>query len=175
MTPGTLLRRFFVPSIITTIICLIRYRAFVSPRAEVELGSRLKLGKGVRISAFTKIKASDGLLVIGSKTDVATGCFISSHTGGLEIGEDALIGPNCVVLANNYGFNRLDVPFRLQGHTSKGTRIGRNVMLGANSVVLDGSRVGDGVMVSPNSVVSGKIPDNVIVQGNPAKIVFKRR
>ncbi len=42
-------------------------------------------------------------------------------------------------------------------------------------MVLDGAQVGDGVIVAPNSVVSGRIPDNAIVQGNPAKVVFTRR
>jgi acetyltransferase-like isoleucine patch superfamily enzyme len=31
------------------------------------------------------------------------------------------------------------------------------------------------VIVAANSVVAGKIPDNAIVQGNPAKVVFIRR
>lgn len=171
----TLLRRFFVPPIVTSLLCLIKYRAFVSPRAEVEMSGHLKLGKGARISAFAKVKASNGPLVIGRNAQLATGCFVSGQPGGLEIGEDALIGPNCALLSGNYRFDRLDVPIRLQGQRSKGTRIGRNVLLGANSVVLDGAQVGNGVIVAPNSVVSGRIPDNAIVQGNPAKVVFTRR
>ena len=41
--------------------------------------------------------------------------------------------------------------------------------------ILDGSEIGDGVIIAPNSVVSARIPDNAIVQGNPAKIIFTRR
>jgi virginiamycin A acetyltransferase len=42
-------------------------------------------------------------------------------------------------------------------------------------VILDGAEVGKGVIVSASSVVSGKVPDNAIVQGNPARVIFVRR
>jgi acetyltransferase-like isoleucine patch superfamily enzyme len=66
--------------------------------------------------------------------------------------------------------------FREQGTESKGPiRIGNNVWIGVGSVILDNAEIGDGVIVTPNSVVSGRIPANAIVQGNPAKTVFIRR
>ena len=42
-------------------------------------------------------------------------------------------------------------------------------------MILDGAQVGDEVIVSAGSVVSGRIPDAVVVAGNPARVVFKRR
>jgi len=53
--------------------------------------------------------------------------------------------------------------------------IGENVWIGGNSVVLDGTTIGNNVIVASGSVVSGHIPDNVILQGNPAKEIFRRR
>ena len=40
-----------------------------------------------------------------------------------------------------------------------------------NSIVLRGSFLGDNCVVGAGSVVSGKFPDNVIIAGNPAKII----
>ena len=68
----------------------------------------------------------------------------------------------------------LDQTFRAQGHRSSGTRIGNNVLIGANAVINYVSEIGDGVVISANSTVSGKIK-NSIVQGNPAKVIFTRR
>jgi acetyltransferase-like isoleucine patch superfamily enzyme len=58
---------------------------------------------------------------------------------------------------------------------SKGTRIGNRVWIGSNSVVLGGAEIGDNVIVSAGSVVSGAVPPNTIVLGNPAKVIFTRR
>lgn len=49
--------------------------------------------------------------------------------------------------------------------------IGDNVQLHANCMVIGGVRVGDNVIVGAGSVVVKDIPDNVVVAGNPAKIV----
>ena len=58
---------------------------------------------------------------------------------------------------------------------SKPTRIGHRVWIGSNCVVLAGSEIGDNVIVSAGSVVSGRVPPNSIVLGNPAKVIFTRR
>ena len=40
-----------------------------------------------------------------------------------------------------------------------------------NSIVLKGTVLGDGVIVGAGSVVSGTFPDNVIIGGNPARVI----
>ena len=134
----------------------------------------MHLSRGTQISSFCKIKAS-GPLTIGENTHIAAGCFLGAGAGGLDIGPNCLIGPNCVIMTGEYVYTRLGVPLREQGTVSKGTRIGRNVFIGANSVILDGSRVGDDVIIAAGSVVSGTIPPATIVSGNPAKVIFRRR
>jgi acetyltransferase-like isoleucine patch superfamily enzyme len=147
----------------------------VSTRAEVELSPLLHIGRGSEVSSFSKIKASYGPLQLGKNCFVGAGCFIAAHQGGVVIGDDCLISPHVTILSSNYHFRRLDVPIWRQGCSSKGVRIGNNVWIGSGACILDGAQVGSGVIVAPNSVVSGKIPDNVIVQGNPAKVIFTRR
>jgi acetyltransferase-like isoleucine patch superfamily enzyme len=106
---------------------------------------------------------------------VSTGCFIGAGVAGLTMGDDVLISPNCTILTGTYLFDRLDVPLQDQGTISKGVRIGHRVWIGSNSVVLAGSEIGDNVIVSAGSVVSGTVPPNSIVLGNPAKVIFTRR
>ena len=175
MKPGVLLRRFLLPAPVVSIICYFRFKARVSPRAEVELSPNLTLGKGTQVASFCKVKASEGRLDIGSNTHIATGCFLAGMKGGLTIGDNVLVGPNCTILSNKYSFDDISRPIHEQGHTSAGTRIADNVLLGAGVVVLDGADIGDGVIVAPNSVVSGRIPPNTVILGNPARVVFRRR
>ena len=171
----TIISRFLLPRIIITLYYFFKFRCIVSPKAEVDLSKNLQIGKKSQISSFAKIKASAGLLKIGSKVDISAGSSLSSGEGKLIIGDDCLIGPNCVILADSYNHNRIDQTFREQGHSSLGTVIGNNVFIGAGSVILDGCNIGDGVIISANSTVSGTIAENSVIQGSPATIIFTRR
>jgi len=175
MNIGKIIRRFLVPAPLVTLNYLLKYGCKISPKAEVELSPLLKIGKKSQISSFTKIKVSDGQLSIGKHTDIGTNCFISASQGGVTIGDYCLISPNVTIIGNNYKYNDLEKPICLQEKTSKGITIGDNVWLGAGVAILDGAKIGNGVIIAPNSVVSGTLADNVIVQGNPAKVVFTRR
>lgn len=168
-------RRFLVPRWYVSFACYWRFRAQVSPHAEVELSKTLILGRGTVISSYTKVKATGGTLVTGERTRIATGCFLDAQAGGLKIGSGVLIGPNCVLITSSYHHEKLGVPLEEQGFESKGTRIGDNVFIGSNSVIMDGSDVGDDVIVAAGSMVSGVVAPRSIVSGNPAKVIFTRR
>lgn len=47
--------------------------------------------------------------------------------------------------------------------------IGEGCFLGANSIILKGTTLGKNVVVGAGSVVSGTFPDNVIIAGNPCE------
>ncbi|HLU26272.1 MAG TPA: acyltransferase [Longimicrobiales bacterium] len=175
MKLGVFARRFLVPAHLRTLIYFLRNRALVSPRAEVDFTPNLVLGKGVVISAFSKIKATDGPLICGDGVMIGPGCFISSGSRGIRIGANTLIAANTVIVGNNHSYDRLDMPIKEQPLRSLGIEIGPDVWIGANVCILDGAKIGEGVVVSAGSVVSGTIPPRMIVAGNPAKPVFERR
>ena len=59
-----------------------------------------------------------------------------------------------------------------QGFTSKGpTRIGDNVWLGANAVVVSGVTIGDRCVIGANSVVTTDLPPFSIAAVLPAKVI----
>jgi acetyltransferase-like isoleucine patch superfamily enzyme len=167
-------RRFLIPSSVVTLYALLRWRAKISMRAEVELHPNLLLGRGTAVSSFTKMKATDGPLVTGQQCGFAPGCFISAGAGGIYFGDHVIVGPNVSIIASNYRYERLDEPLEQQGHTSVGIRIGRNVWIGANAVILDGAEIGDNSIIVANSLVNRRFPANCIIQGNPARVILKR-
>lgn len=170
-----IIRRFFIPRKFVSLYYFFKFSCKISPRAEVEINSNLKIGRSTNIGSFTKIKASEGPLIIGKNVSISAGCDIGSGEKGIVIGDNCLIGPHVNIIGNNYRYDRMDIPICEQGQISKGITIGENVWIAAGSCILDGSIIGDGVIIAPNSVVSAKIPKNKIIQGNPAKIIFNRR
>ncbi|MEZ5863828.1 MAG: DapH/DapD/GlmU-related protein [Geminicoccaceae bacterium] len=175
MNIATVLRRFLVPAPAVSLYYFAKFGCKISTRAEVELSPNVTIGRGTQISSFVKIKASNGPLRIGERVMIATGVFVDAHKGGLTIGDHSMIGPNSVLVGVNYRYDRLDVPIQTQGSVSKGIRIGSDVWLGANVVVTDGAVIGDHTIVGPGSVVTGSLPEGVIANGSPAKVLFRRR
>lgn len=89
----------------------------------------------------------------------------------LKIGSYTKITGGCVILTHDYS---LSVLRRVYGDwIGEGavTEIGDNCFIGMNSIILMGSRIGNNVIVGAGSVVHGEIPDNVVVAGNPAKVI----
>jgi maltose O-acetyltransferase len=54
---------------------------------------------------------------------------------------------------------------------SKEVKIGSNVWIGGNSVILPGVTIGDGVTVGAGSVVTKDVEPYVVVAGNPARVI----
>ncbi|ENK6778518.1 maltose O-acetyltransferase [Escherichia coli] len=52
-------------------------------------------------------------------------------------------------------------------------RIGNNVWIGGRAVINPGVTIGDNVVVASGAVVTKDVPDNVVVGGNPARIIKK--
>jgi virginiamycin A acetyltransferase len=171
---STLILRALTPMVLVRAYYFWRHRAVISGKAEVEASPATRWGEGCVISAFTKIKIG-GPFIMGRRVQISTGCFIAAGPGGLTLGDDVLISPNCTIVTGHYRFDELEVPLQEQGSVSRGVQVGHRVWIGANSVVLDGADIGDNVIVSAGSVVQGRIPPNSVVLGNPAKVIFTRR
>lgn len=58
-------------------------------------------------------------------------------------------------------------------HNSQSHRptIGKNVEIGANSVIIGKIRIGDNVKIGAGTLINKDIPDNAIVVGNPFRII----
>ena len=89
----------------------------------------------------------------------------------VEIGEYCKITQGVVILQHDYSRSVLRRVYGEVIGESQKTVIGDNVFIGVNSIILMGSQIGDNVIIGAGSVVSGNIPNNVVVAGNPAKVL----
>lgn len=89
----------------------------------------------------------------------------------LKIGDYCKITRGCSILTHDYSRSVIRMYCGDVIGEAGETIIGNNVFIGINSVILMGTQIGDNVIIGSGSVVSGKIPSNVVVAGNPAKII----
>jgi acetyltransferase-like isoleucine patch superfamily enzyme len=52
-------------------------------------------------------------------------------------------------------------------------KIGNNVFIGANSIIMYGINILDNTIIAAGSVVTKSFPENVIIGGNPARVIGK--
>ena len=89
------------------------------------------------------------------------------HPVGIVINPSAKIGKNCVIYQNvTIGSGKYSEKYNCQVPI-----IGENVTIYANSVVIGGIYVGKNSVIGAGSIVVRDVPENVIVAGNPAKII----
>lgn len=89
----------------------------------------------------------------------------------LSIGEYCKITSGVTILTHDYSRSVLRRVYGEVIGEGKKTVIGNNVFIGMNSIILMGAHIGNNVIIGAGSVVSGIIPSNVVIAGNPAKII----
>ena len=117
------------------------------------------------------IAKNDAKISIGQNVGISGATIYSWRQ--IEIGDNCLIGANVKIIDTD--FHPVNSAERLRGENekanSKPIKIGNNVFIGMNSIILKGSEIGDNCVVGAGSVVSGKFESDSIIAGNPAKII----
>ena len=88
--------------------------------------------------------------------------------GGLEIGDDVMIGPNVSLITSGHP---VEPSRRRDCVVAKPIVIGRNVWIGAGATIIGGVTIGENAVVAAAAVVTRDVPPNTLVGGNPAKII----
>lgn len=98
--------------------------------------------------------------------------YIDTNNGiFIEIGAYCKITTGVRILAHDYSYSVLRRVYHNIPKKASLTKIGDNCFIGVNSIILSGSKIGNNVIIGAGSVVSGKIPDNQVWAGNPARFI----
>ncbi|NCE77809.1 DapH/DapD/GlmU-related protein [Turicibacter sp. TS3] len=139
----------------------------------VSIGSNVRIGDYSRILCSGTIRNLGKGFTIGDNCGIGENCFFGA-AGGIEIGNDVIMGQNVRFHSENHNYLDTTIPIRLQGVTNKGIQIGNDCWIGAGAVFLDGVKVGNGCVIGANTLVNKDIPDNHVAVGIPMRIVKKR-
>ncbi len=119
-----------------------------------------------------------GDVIVGPGSYIGPGASLRGDFGRMIVGQGANVQDNCVM----HGFPETDTIVEDWGHIGHGAvlhgcHIGRNAMVGMNSVVMDGVVVGEAAFIAAMSFVKAgtEIPPRSLAQGIPAKVVRELR
>ena len=102
----------------------------------------------------------------GKRVFVNSGCKFQDQ-GGITIGDDVLIGHNCVIATLNHSMD----PEHRGDMVPAPVKIGDKVWIGSNVTILQGVTIGEGAVVAAGAVVNRDVPPRAVVGGIPAKIL----
>lgn len=121
-----------------------------------------------------KIEMTSGS--VGGKLEIGRLLFVNQDVeivctnAECVIEDDVMIAKQVLIYATNH---HSLYEFDGKRRPNKNLYIGKHVWLGYRSTVYAGAVIGDGTVIGASSVVAGKLPNNCVAVGNPARVVRK--
>lgn len=151
-------------------------------RSEVEAGLTMAEGAGIYTGCILDV-GKRGRLALGRCALLTAPVVVCDEL--IEIGDYALISWNVVIMDTRRApvdvKARRELAVQIASNSprrphddcvlAKPVRIGNNVWIGFDSVILPGVTIGDGSIVGCRSVVADDVPPYTVVAGNPARPV----
>lgn len=110
-------------------------------------------------------------ITAGNNLQVNFGC-VFLDCAPITIGENCLMAPNVHLYAATHP---LDAKYRQDNddyyELAYPIKIGDNCWIGGQSIICPGVTIGNNVTIGAGSVVTKDVPDNVVVAGNPARVI----
>jgi len=120
------------------------------------------------------LAAVTGNVIIGRNCYIGPGAALRGDWGGIVIEDGCNVQENCII----HMFPGITVLLKSSAHIGHGAivhgaTIGKNCLVGMNSVIMDNAELGDECIVGALSFIKEdeKIPQRRLVVGNPAKII----
>ncbi|MEN9918139.1 MAG: hypothetical protein RL662_575 [Bacteroidota bacterium] len=142
----------------------------------------ISVGKNVTIGSRTILTAWDNYenikfnpqITIGDNVSIGEDCHITA-INKIEIGDNVLMGKKITITDNAHGKSESEAlalsPIKRPLFSKGSVIIESGVWIGDKVTILGGVKIGKNCIIGANSVVTSNIPENCVVGGIPAKIL----
>jgi acetyltransferase-like isoleucine patch superfamily enzyme len=148
------------------------------------ISSDVRLGRDVRLAQFINLYGCEigdetkvgPFVEIQKNATIGKCCKISSHTficEGVVIEDNVFIGHG-VTFTNDKFPRATTAEGKLQSEADwkvERTVIRKGASIGSGAIILSNTKIGENAIVGAGSVVTRDVPPNVIVAGNPARVL----
>ena len=167
-------QRYLLPGFVVALYYAFRFRCVVSPKATVQVSSKIRIGRGTTVKSYVVIETSGGRITIGEDCAINNFTSISTYETDVLLGNQVRIGPHVAIMGAVRNFAREDRLVVDQGYRAQGCRIGSDVMIGAGAKIF-AVTIGDGAVIGAGAVVTTDVPPYKVVTGVPANVSGERR
>lgn len=122
------------------------------------------------------LAAVTGNVIIGKNCYIGPGAAIRGDWGQIVLEDGVNVQENCTV----HMFPGKSITLKESAHVGHGAiihgaNLGRNCLIGMNTVIMDDAEIGDECIVGAMSFIKAetKIPQRSLVVGNPARVIKK--
>jgi acetyltransferase-like isoleucine patch superfamily enzyme len=123
---------------------------------------------------YNKLLATSGVKMQGKPRFIATSVKFDDFDK-IFLGDRLVASINVIFLTHDYSFTTALIAINEKPDKDmailRDIKIGDNVFIGMNSIILPGTIIGNNVIIGAGSVVRGSIPDNCVIAGNPAIVI----
>lgn len=138
----------------------IDYRVEIATKSNITIDEKSILYKNITI-----YKSDEGVFTMGKHSHIAPFGYFLINKQKLEIGDNVAIGPFCSVFCSS---NKIvNGSLYKDYYDESDIKIGNNVFIGAQVVILPGSIIEDNVVIAANSVVKGTLKMDCLYGGSP--------
>lgn len=155
---------------------ILNQKTRITGKGQVKIGNGCRFGSKLgghhyRGMCELQPRYENSKIVIGSNVSSNNNLFLCA-ADEIAIGNNTIIGENVMLLDHDgHGIHPKDR--RCSIGKMAAVRVGKNVWIGSRVTILAGTVIGNNCIIGAGAVVKGNYPDNVIIAGNPAKIVRK--
>lgn len=125
---------------------------------KIEIKRRFRCRNNVSLRVYNR-----GTLVIGNDCFLNDGCSINCQKN-ITIGNNLICGQNVMMFDHDHDYRN-----EINNFIREEIKIGDNVWIGANSIILKGVTIGDNVVIAAGTIVKENIPNNTLYYSEISK------
>jgi len=133
----------------------------VTERAELITGAEVSINKFCNFNILGRVILGNNVLFNNYSS---LNCFEE-----IQIGDDTWLGEGVRLYDHNHQYKNINVPFTSQGYSTGPIKIGRNVWIGSNTIILQNVTIGDNCVIGANNIIFKSVPKDTIIKSGTSE------